>query len=301
MAKIAFLGLGKMGAGMARRLIDAGHETHIYNRDIKKTLPLKSLGAVVHDTPKNAVSGVDAIFIMLSDDDASKSVWCGDDGILSGVIKTGTLAIECSTLSHDWVMQLSSKAKSVGICYIDSPVTGLPDAAASGKLTLFLGGDLNIIKQAQLLLDIISIEQLHFGDIGCGTAYKLIVNLMGSVQIAATAEGLLLAKKCGLDLNLVAKSLASGAVGSPQVARQSGLMVAGNHHDNILFNGKLRLKDTRYGMELAKKFNIDAQLGKKALKAFNKLVDDGYGELAESKIIDSMALKNHILSRFNIY
>ena len=216
MAKIAFLGLGKMGAGMAHRLIYAGHETHIYNRDIKKTLQLKSLGAVVHDKPATA---------------------------------------------------------------------------ASGKLTLFLGGDLNIIKRAQSLLDIISIEQLHFGDIGCGTAYKLIVNLMGSIQIAATAEGLLLAKNCGLDLNLVAKSLANVAVGSPQVARQSGLMVTGNHHQNILFNGKSRLKDTRYGMDLAKKFNIDAQLGKQALMAFNKLVDDGYGNLAESKIIDSMALK----------
>ncbi len=149
MAKIAFLGLGKMGAGMAYRLIAAGHEMHIYNRDHQKLVQLKSLGAVVHDNPKTAVSGVDAIFIMLSDDDASKSVWCGDDGILNGDIKAGSLEIEWSTLSHDWVMQVSVQATAAGFCYMDSPVTGLPDAAASGKLTLFLGGNLNIIKRAQ--------------------------------------------------------------------------------------------------------------------------------------------------------
>lgn len=288
MAHIAFLGTGLMGIGMAGRLLDAGHDVSVYNRTAGKALPLHARGAVIADTPAEAAMNADVIFAMLGDDIASKSLWCGTDGVLSQKCKNGALAIECSTLSHDWVMELSGLIQAQGLNYLDCPVTGLPDAAAAGELTLFLGGSEKTIDKAQPFLKAISTRQINFGDIGAGTAYKLIVNLMGSVQIAAAAEGLLVAERCGLDLDMVAKALASGGSGSPQVARNGALMVKGEHDKDILFTADLRLKDTDYGLRLAHKMGIDAPIGDQALIAFTQLVEDGFGNLAESKLIDSM-------------
>ncbi len=170
--------------------------------------------------------------------------------------------------------------------YLDCPVTGFPETAAAGELTLFLGGDRQTIDLAQPYLTPLSKTQLHFGNVGAGTAYKLVVNLMGFIQIAAAAEGLLVAEKAGLDLNLVAKALGMGASGSPQVTRNSQLMVAAEHDTHVTFSAYWRLKDTRYGVKLAEKMGQQIPLGKVAQEIFQKLVDAGHANLAESKVID---------------
>ena len=286
MANIGFLGTGNMGIGMAGRLLNADHHVTVYNRTRAKADPLIDKGAVFATTPKLAAENADFIIAMVSDDAASQAVWTGEEGALSATLPKHVIAIECSTLSHQWVMELSGIIKGNGISYLDCPVTGLMDAAASGTLTLFLGGDQSTIKQVQSILSSISNAQIHFGDIGAGTAYKLMVNLMGSVQIAATAEGLLIAEKAGLDLNLVTKALASGAAASPNVIRTSRQMVDGEHDQNILFNASLRLKDCLYGVELAKSLDQEVAFGKLATESFQTLVDGGFGEYSESKIID---------------
>lgn len=286
MAKIAFLGTGNMGIGMAGRLLDAGHELTVYNRTREKAEPLISKGAVFAKTPKQAAINADAIFAMVSDDVVSRAIWDGEEGALNATLPQHALVIECSTLSHQWVIELSKMAKKKGFAYLDCPVTGMPDAAASGSLTLFLGGDQSTIKRAQPFLTPISNAQINFGDIGAGTAYKLIVNLMGSIQIAATAEGLLIAEKAGLDLNLVAKALATGAAASPNVVRTSKQMVEGVHEQHVLFNASLRLKDSLYGVALAKEKGQSTIFGDLAAESFQALVDNGFGESSESKVID---------------
>ena len=127
---------------------------------------------------------------------------------------------------------------------------------------------------------------MRFGEIGTATAYKLIVNLMGSIQIAATAEAMLVAEKAQLDLDQVAKALATGAAGSANVIRTSRQMADNLHDQNILFNASLRLKDTHYGVELARALEQQTLLGETTVRAFQKLVDAGFGEQSESKIID---------------
>jgi 3-hydroxyisobutyrate dehydrogenase len=109
---------------------------------------------------------------------------------------------------------------------------------------------------------------------------------MGSIQIAAAAEGLLVAEKAGLDLDLVAKALGMGSSGSPQVTRNSKLMVEAKHDKNVRFNAYWRLKDTRYGVKFADKMGQQTPLGKVAKKIFQELVNAGHGKLAESKVID---------------
>ena len=109
MARIAFLGLGKMGSGMAACLIRAGHEVNVWNRSSGKAGPLAAEGAIVAKTPAEAASGADAVFSMVADDAASERVWLGDDGAL-GSASPKALAIECSTISHGHVARLAEAA-----------------------------------------------------------------------------------------------------------------------------------------------------------------------------------------------
>ncbi len=288
MARITFLGLGRMGLPMATRLLGAGNELRVYNRTASKAAPLVERGAELAPTPKAAVCDVEAIVAMVGDDGASKQLWQGRDGALAGRPIPGALAIECSTLSPRWVERLAEKAATRGLRYIDAPVTGPPTAAAHGDLTLLVGADAADLDEARPLLAPLCAEIIHFGPVGAGTSYKLIVNLMGAVQIAATAEALVAAERAGLDLEQVVDALAKGQAASPQVVRNSRRMLATHHDRDVLFTGNLRLKDTRYGVRLARQLHVDARLGRAALLAYQHLVDLGFGEQNESKLIDAV-------------
>src|SRR5262249_20919333 len=137
--RVAFLGLGNMGSGMASRLIAAGHTLKVYNRSPAKSLPFQKLGARVEDSPRAAAQNADIIIGMTADDESSRAMWLGENGALAASNAPDALAIECSTLSHDWVMELATLVRERGFRYVDAPVTGLPDAAAAGTLTLLVG------------------------------------------------------------------------------------------------------------------------------------------------------------------
>lgn len=289
--KIAFIGLGRMGIGMAGCLLDAGHQVTVHNRTAAKADPLLARGANWAAGPREAADGADAVFAMLADDDASRSVWLGDEGALAG-LSPGAFVIECSTLSHDWVAALSSEAAGCGLRYIDCPVTGLPDAAARGELTLLLGADDTDFEAGRPLLDAVSERIIHFGGVGTGTAYKLMINLMGAVQIAAAAEGLAIAERAGLDLDAVVEALALGQAASPQVVRNSRIMASGDHDGQKAFTPVLRLKDADYGVRLAYKFGLAAPFGDVACNMFRAMCERGLGDENESKVIE-IARKNN--------
>ncbi|MEC3956539.1 NAD(P)-dependent oxidoreductase [Nocardia sp. CDC153] len=286
MARIAFLGLGRMGAGMAARLVAAGHQVTVYNRSPEKAAGLVAAGATLAATPREAAQGAEAIFAMVADDDASRAAWLGADGALAGEYAPNAFAVEFSTLSRPWVLELAKHAAAHGLRYLDSPVTGLPDAAAAGALVLFLGGDNADIDAARPLLEPLCTSIIRFGQVGAGTSYKLIQNLLGSIQIAATAEALRTAELAGLDLATVAATLSQGGAASPTVIRMCREMLAGSHDRDIAFTANLRLKDTRIGVELADAVGTPAALGHTAQDIFERLVATGHGELSETKVID---------------
>lgn len=286
MAHVGFLGIGNMGFGMASRLLGAGHTVYVFNRTRAKVSRLIEMGAIPAKTPRQAVEGANVVISMVGDDVASRAIWLGNDGALSATPAKQAIMIESSTLSYDWVIELSTIVGEKNLSYLDCPVTGLPDAAKAGGLTLFLGGDRQVISLAQPYLTQLATKQIHFGGIGTGTAYKLIVNLMGAIQIVALAEGLLVAEKAGLDLEVVSEAFGTGGAGSPHVKRNGSLMVAAEYENNILFNAGWRLKDTKYGVEFAHKMGEDAILGRIAEEVFQRVVDAGYNDLAESKVID---------------
>lgn len=271
---------------MAARLLATGHVVTVYNRTAAKADPLVRAGAHLVGSPREACNGAEAILSMTADDEASRAAWLGDNGVLAANPAPGTFAIECSTLSHDWVLELSTAAARQGMRYIDAPVTGPPSAAAAGELTLLVGAPVEDLRACRALLETLANRIIHFGPVGTGSAYKLIVNLLGAVQIASAAESMAIAERAGLDLAVVADAIASGQAASPQVVRNTRRIVEGNHDRDVLFTPTLRLKDVRYALELAGKLGIGSPFGALAGSAFRELIDRGDGQANESKIIE---------------
>jgi 3-hydroxyisobutyrate dehydrogenase len=286
MSRIAFIGLGRMGQGMAARLLASGHELVVFNRTSAKADPLVERGAQRAGSPREAASGADAVVVMVSDDEASRSMWLGPEGALAADLAADAFAIDCSTLSHDWVLELAAAAAAQDLRFLDCPVTGLPAAAATGELTLLVGADPADLQAAEALLQPLATRVLHFGPPGAGTAYKLIINLMGAVQIAGAAEGMALAERAGLDLDQVARAIATSQAASPQVVRNSRRMADGDHAHEVVFSGRLRHKDTAYAMRFADALGLGAPFGRTALAGLERLLAGGLGELNESAIIE---------------
>lgn len=286
MANVAFLGLGKMGLGMAGRLLAAGHRVSVFNRTTARAEAFGKQGAVVCASPCEACAGATAVLSMTADDDSSRSMWLGENGALAAGLERGTLAIECSTLSHDWVMALAAEVGVRGLRYIDSPVTGLPQAAAAGALTLLVGADPAELEAARPFLEPLAERILHFGPVGAGTAYKLMVNMVGAVQIASAAEGMAIAERAGLDLNAVADAIALGQAASPQVVRNARRFAMGDHDRDIVFTPALRLKDVEYALRFARKLGVGSPFGDLSATLLRKLCEKGDAHANESKIFD---------------
>jgi 3-hydroxyisobutyrate dehydrogenase-like beta-hydroxyacid dehydrogenase len=283
MQRIGFIGLGRMGHGMAGRCLDAGFEVTVWNRSKAKADDLVARGARWAASPADAADDADAVITMVADDEASHAVWLGKDGAAARM-KPGALAIECSTVSHRHALEMAGDLRGRGLVYIDCPVTGLPEAAAAGKLTLLVGADAADLEKARPYLAPLCTTIRHFGAVGSGTVFKLINNLMGAVQIASLAEGLAIAERAGLDMNLVAEALSTGAVASPQVVRHSKRMVA-RDFSGASFTAALRHKDAAYAVQLAEALLPGVPVSRAALAAYEKAKaaapDDDEGKMIE--------------------
>src|SRR4051812_28361252 len=284
--RIAFLGLGKMGVGMAARLAAAGHTLKVFNRTAARAEPLAKSGVHIAASAREAARNADVIIGMTADDESSRAMWLGDTGALAADNAPDGLAIECSTISYDWVLELADKVRARGFRYVDAPVTGLPDAAAAGTLTLLVGADPAELDAARPVFASLATRVLHFGAVGQGTVYKLMVNLLGAVQIASAAEGIALAESAGLDLKLVVDAIASGQAASPQVVRNVRRFVAADHAGAVNFTPALRVKDIEYALRLARRFAVPQEFGEVAARLYRRLCDAGFAHDNESRIID---------------
>jgi 3-hydroxyisobutyrate dehydrogenase-like beta-hydroxyacid dehydrogenase len=272
-----------MGHGMASRYLDAGFKVAVWNRSKAKAEDLITRGAQWATSPEDAAIDADAVVTMVADDEASRAVWLTRDGA-AATMKAGTLAIECSTVSYRHALDMARELRSRGLVYIDCPVTGLPEAAAAGKLTLLVGADAADLDKARPYLAPLCSTIRHFGAVGTGTVYKLINNLMGAVQIASLAEGIAIAERAGLDMKLVAEAMATGAVASPQVIRHSARMVA-RDFSGASFTAALRRKDAAYAVALAETLLPAVPVGRAALAVYDKATahapDDDEGKMIE--------------------
>ena len=288
MANIAFLGAGMMGQPIIKNFLRGGHVVKVYNRTLAKARPLEALGAVLAATPKEAAAGVDAIFSSLINDDASRAVWSGTDGALQAELRPGAFAIEMSTVSLTWVSELNELATSRGLHFMDCPVAGRPDVAESGQLKVFAGGSAEDVDAIRPVLDAISKSVMHVGDVGSGITFKLIYNVMGAIQVAACAEGMQACEAAGIDIRVAAEGFATGATGSPHVARHSQYMAENSHEDPVQFSGRNRIKDLAYGIGLIENVGGQSAIGHAAKQVFEQMVQQGMGDLNDSELIDAL-------------
>lgn len=282
-ARVGFIGLGKMGHGMAGRLLDAGFDVAVWNRSKAKADDLIRRGARWADSPAEGARDARAILTMVADDAASQTVWLGPEGAAT-TAPAGALAIECSTVSHQHALDMAAALRARGLVYIDCPVTGLPDAATRGELTLLIGAEPADLDQARPYLAPLSQTIRHFGAVGAGTVYKLINNLMGAIQIAGIAEGIAIAEQAGLDMALVREALLGSVVASPQVLRHAPRMIA-RDFSNATFTAALRHKDAVYAVQLAETLRLELSLSRAAVASYARATDaapdDDEGKIVE--------------------
>ncbi len=227
MAKIAVLGLGAMGSRMARRLVAAGHDVHVWNRSRPAAEAIA--GATPADTPRAAAQGAQAVIAMLRDDEASRAVWCdAQSGALAGMVP-GALAIESSTLTPQWVRSWAAAAQAAGAMAVEAPVSGSRPQADAGQLVYFLGGAADAVAQAQPLLAPLGAAFHVVGPIGAGAVVKLATNTLLALQVGAWAELLPLLSREGLDLDVALGALASTSSWAPVAGYLTMSMRQGNH------------------------------------------------------------------------
>ncbi len=207
MKKIAVVGTGIMGAGIASNFLKRGFSVTTWNRNKEKLNALVKLGAQIAATPKSAAEGADIVIEVTANDESSRLVWLGDEGIIKGAGKN-TILIACSTLSANWVDELSRLCADKQLNFFDMPMTGGRIGAETGKLVLLVGGDENKLQDLTPDLQAISEKIIYFGKAGSGTRYKLLLNMLQAIHIEALGEILKIADQSGLDVKRVGDALA---------------------------------------------------------------------------------------------
>jgi 3-hydroxyisobutyrate dehydrogenase len=276
MQRVAILGLGVMGGGMALNWLAKGFEVSAWNRTPAKAQALAGRGAKVAATPREAATGADLIFAMVADDAASRSVWLGADGALAGA-KSDAIGVESSTLTPDWVRELAREAQAKGIGFLDAPVGGSRQAAASGELRFFVGGDPQTYEAARPALAAVGGKMDLLGPVGAGATWKLINNQLAATQIAALAEALEVAKKAGFKNEQISDLILGGAPASPIVKLKLPRMLA-RDFEPADFAVHLMLKDARYAAALAQALGAPADIISGAAKAFARADAKGLGD-----------------------
>lgn len=282
---IAILGLGIMGGGIAGRLLSSGFPVRVFNRNRERSAPFAKDGAVVAGSPRAAAEQAQIVISMVSDDNASRAVWLGDDGALAGASK-GSVLIESSTLSVGWVRELAELAGERGCEFLDAPVTGTKPHAASGELFFMVGGSAAALEKAREVLSVLGREVLYLGPTGSGALVKLINNFVCGVQAASFAEALALVDRSGIDREKCLSVLSNSALASPLIKRMLTSMGANDYTPN--FPLKLMMKDVGYAMREASNNHFTLQTAAPALEVFKVAVGKGLGDQDFSAVIKAL-------------
>ena len=286
--RVAVLGLGIMGGGMAANLLKAGFPLSVYNRTAAKAQPLVDKGARLASTPADAAKGASVVISMLADDAASREIWLGKGGALQAVEKDAVL-IESSTVSPMWIAELADLTMRHGVEFLDAPVTGSRAQAEAGQLSFLVGGSEAVLESVTPVLNAMSKEILHLGPVGSGAKLKLINNFLCGVQIASLAEGLAWIERSGLDREKVLTFLKSAAPGSPLLGAISARMVSQIYSVNFLL--RLMAKDLRYAETEAAHCDIDLTTAASARKLFDDAVAKGFGDEDMASVIEPLRNK----------
>ncbi|POQ01830.1 3-hydroxyisobutyrate dehydrogenase [Pseudomonas syringae] len=200
---IAFIGLGNMGAPMARNLIKAGHALQVFDLNKSVLAEFAELGAQVSDSPAQAAQGTELVITMLPAAAHVRSVYLNDGGVLKG-IASGVPAVDCSTIDPQTIRDIAAVAAQQGVVLGDAPVSGGTGGAQAGTLTFMVGGSAGHFAVLKPVLEQMGRNIVHCGDVGTGQIAKICNNMLLAISMIGVAESMALGNALGIDTEVLA-------------------------------------------------------------------------------------------------
>jgi 3-hydroxyisobutyrate dehydrogenase len=253
MAELGYVGLGVMGSAIARRLLDAGHAVHVWNRTREKAEPLLEAGATWTSSPREAAERSEIVFTMVTNTAAVQAVTEGDDGILAG-LGAEKIYVDMSTASPANTRALAERVAECGAEMLDAPVSGTSITVEQGKASLMVGGPDAAFERARPVLEAIAPRLFHMGPNGSAVTMKIAINLSLAVQMLAFSEGVLLAEKTGIPREAAVEAMLGSVMSSPMVAYRGPLVLG--HPDEVWFDCHMMQKDMNLALELGRELEV---------------------------------------------
>ncbi|MEO6208219.1 MAG: NAD(P)-dependent oxidoreductase [Candidatus Limnocylindrales bacterium] len=275
MERVAFLGLGTMGAAMAANLARAGYELTVWNRTQDRAPELAELGVTVAATAAQAAARADIVVICVSDTADVEAVLFGPDGVVDGA-EPGTLVIDCSTIAPSGSWDFAARLHERDLAMIDAPVSGGSEGARNATLTIFVGGAERDVERARPALQALGRTITHVGPIGAGQAVKAVNQVILAGTYLGVAEGIVLAIKAGLDVEQVVGALGGGAAQSWVLANRAGRMLDNDYP--LGFKVALHRKDLGIALELAAQLGAALPVSALAAQLESGLIARGHGD-----------------------
>lgn len=263
--RIGFLGLGAMGAGIAQRLLEAGHPLAGWNRTKEKAQPLLEQGMDWAGTPRELAAAVDVLFTMLTNTEAIEATAGGDDGVLAG-LRPGTIWADLSTIAPDASVALAERVRERGAFFLDCPVSGSPATLAAGQMSVMVGGDRQAFERVEPVLYAIGPKVTYIGENGQAILTKVAINLALVVSVTAFAEGVALVEKAGVRREAVVDAALKSVIASPVLGYRAPLLV----EDSAVFaDVDLQQKDLVLAQDLARRLGASVPTTAAATEMLN--------------------------------
>ena len=291
MARIAFIGLGNMGGGMAANLAKAGHDVRAFDLSAEALDRAKAAGCLPADSAAAACEGVEAVVTMLPAGKHVEGVYA--DSVF-GTAPAAAILIDCSTIDVATARRVADAAAAKGYQMVDAPVSGGIAAANAGTLTFMVGGSAEAFGRAEEYLARMGKAVIHAGDSGAGQAAKICNNMLLGVTMTGTCEAFLLAQRLGLDPRKFfdIASVSSGqswSMTSYAPLPGVGPVTPADNDYQGGFAAALMLKDLRLAMEAAESVDADTPMGARARELYERFADEGNGGMDFSGIIRMLA------------
>lgn len=272
---IAFIGLGTMGAPMAKRLLQAGHHLTVHNRTRQREEPLAALGAARAASPAEAAAGAELVFTMISDTPDVRQVVLGEHGAIHSMAP-GSVLVDMSTISPAATREIAAQLAKRGIEMLDAPVSGGSEGAKQGTLSIMVGGQAEVLARAQPALEALGQTITLVGPLGSGQVTKAINQVIIAGTYAAVAEGMALGLAAGIDLEAAHRALTGGAAGSWVLNQRAGNMIENRYP--LGFRVRLHLKDLGIAREAAQELGVPIPVAGYVEQLEVGLVKRGYGD-----------------------
>lgn len=276
MNRIGFIGLGVMGAPMAANLLRKGYQVTIYNRTPGKADELVELGADVAGTPAAAARAAELVVTMISNDDAIREVYYGQNGLLSELLP-GTIIIDSSTISPSLARQIAADTAAKSADFLDAPVTGSKPAAENGTLVFMVGGNAEAMEKSREVLLAMGRKIIYMGPSGSGATAKIAHNTVVGINAAALIEGMTIAAGGGIDAAAFLELVGSGGAASRFAEMKTPKLLERDF--SVQFSLSLMLKDLRLSSALSDSLNVPTPVLESVKSVFQAGEAIGVGNL----------------------